>query len=176
MFAATPLTGRAIVHPTQIVTSTFTDFVGWGTYKGVPPPGTSCATNSASTWNVYIDGIKFGNYFCQDGYGTVANAAQNQFFRIEYTTCPGDGGTKWVFHWNSAWKTCLTINDDHGGPNAGAESAFNHSQTQTLTITYSAVRTKDTSGSWINFGVLNPCDDPPYFVVFHGSRSWTIDQ
>jgi len=102
--------------------------------------------------------------------------AQNQFFRVEYTTCPGDGIAKWVFHWNSTWKTCVTINDDHGGPSAGSESAFQHSQTQTLTILYSSIRTKDTSGNWIDFGVQNPCDDSPYFVDIHGARSWTIDQ
>lgn len=174
--AATPLAGRAIAHPAQIGTSSFTDFVGWGTYKGLAPAGTSCANNNASTWNIYIDGIKFGNYFCQDGYGTVANAAQDQFFRIEYTTCPGDGIAKWVFHWNSSWKTCVTINDDHGGPSAGSESAFNHTQTQNLTILYSAIRTKDTAGNWIDFGTQASCANSPYFVVIYGSRSWAIDQ
>lgn len=173
-FSATPLAGYVIAHPTQIASALGGDFLGWGTAKGNLPDGTECSDNLTSSWHVYIDGFANGAYFCKSSYGSVANSAQDQFFRVEYTTCPGDGQPKWVFYWNSAWKTCKTINYAAGGPSAGSESGYNFPPDQTLTVRYAAIRTRTTSGDWIDFGALNTCEDA-YVVAIHGARSWTVD-
>lgn len=75
--SATPLSSvTAIVHPMQVDGWGSSDFIGWGTVKGVGVPGTSCGDNFTNNWDVYVDGYSFGVYFCNQTWGSVANTAQ----------------------------------------------------------------------------------------------------
>ena len=173
-FAATPLAGAGIVHPTQIAASNG-DFVGWGTAKGVGVPFTECGDNFTASWEIYVDGTVNDVYFCKQDYGSVSNTAQNQFFRIEYTTCPGDGQPKFVFYWNSAWKTCKTIGADRGRVGAGSESTGTFS-TQNLDVRYQAIRQRNTSGTWAYLTSLYECElDAPYTIAPVGTSQWTVN-
>ncbi len=171
---ATPLQGAAIAHPAQVSSSKQSgDFVGWGTFKGVAPEG--CTDDFTTSWRIYIDGFAFGHYFCRSTYGTVPDGAQSQFFRIEYTTCPGDNQPKWVFYWNSVWKTCKTIDSGHGAVNAGSESTSPNSQN--LRVDYSALRYKDGLGNWVVLPNVLQCEtDYPYSVDLHWNAAWDIVQ
>jgi hypothetical protein len=171
---ATPYTGATIVHPAQIISPTGDDFLGWGLYKGKGLPGTQCPDNFTTSWRIYIDGWHDG-YFCKATYGTIPDGAQNQYFRIEYTTCPGDSQPKWVLYWNSAYKTCKTINTSHGATIAGAESVYT-TVTQNLQVDYLALRYKDGLGNWNVLASVVECElDDPYTVDLLWNAAWDID-
>ncbi len=181
MVVASPLSqSTAIVHPRQAVTVDYSgdpDFVGWGTKKGVgtsvPGAISNCPGNFGSDWWVYIDGLKFDKYFCNAPYYYVPNGAQNQYFRIEYTTCPGDGFKKWVFYWNSIWKSCVTVDDDHGTVYAGAESVGTTSA-QNLAISYLALRYKDDSGNWLSPSISGTCVSNDYGLTIYSSTAFDV--
>jgi hypothetical protein len=171
LYAAQPSTGRAIVHPMQVVYNA-DNFVGWGTAIGVGID--NCPDYYGTNWQIYFDGANLGDYFCQQPYGSMSSTAQNQFFRIEWTTCPGDGQLKFVVYWNSAYKSCKTIGATFGRPSAGSESVGT-TLTQTLDVQYSAIRAKSSAGTWGYFSSLHQCElDPPYEVNNVGVAQWRI--
>jgi len=165
-------TSAAIIHPTQIVHDA-DNFVGWGTAKGI---GVDNSDDYFGTrWQIYFDGAQLGDYFCEQHYGDVADTAQNQFFRIEWTTCPGDGQSKFVVYWNSAWKSCKTIGVSNGRPLAGAES-IGTTLTQDLQVGFAAVRAKPITAGWQYFTSLVTCEtDYPYVVDNVGVAAWTVN-
>ncbi|MGI8658164.1 MAG: hypothetical protein ACR2K4_05250 [Candidatus Limnocylindria bacterium] len=161
-----------IVHPTQIVYNS-NNFVGWGTAKGDGVD--NCASYFGTRWQIYFDGRNAGDYFCEQHYGDVSDTAQNQFFRIEWTTCPGDGNLKFVVYWNSAWKSCKIIGASSGRPSAGSES-IGTTSTQDLQIGYAAIRAKPITAGWQYFSSLSTCEtDYPYVVDNIGVSSWTVN-
>ena len=104
--ASVPI-GTAVVHPMQILSITG-DFIGWGTARGVGVD--DCPDDYSLGWQIYIDGYKFGVYFCRQQYGSVAGAAQDELFTLRYGDC--NGTDKWRAFHNGVRKTCQAIDDD----------------------------------------------------------------
>lgn len=159
LFAASVGSGRAIVHPNQVVSGTGGDFVGWGTAKGV---GVGACPDDYTGWNVYVDGVSFGSYFCRQTYGQLSDTATNNKFTIRYMNC-SNGTAEWVFLLNNVEKTCAKMNASRGTPLSGSESV-NTTVTQNLKIHYEGLQFHNGT-SWANWGSsYSHCADPGYSV------------
>jgi hypothetical protein len=172
--AAGPASGRAIIHPFQLLSNVAgsDDFVGWGTARGVGTSGgiTDCPDDYSSGWHVYADGIQDGSYWCrQGGYGTLPNIAANQQFKFRYTTCPSTGLTRWVMYLNGTQKTCAWVDSGSGVLAAGGES-IGTTATQDIDVDFEALH-YHMGGVWYLWGpstdtTCGPSfNDPPYFVT-----------
>lgn len=103
--SATVPTGTAIVHPMQVAMDNG-DFLGWGTARGVGVD--NCADDYTAHWKVYIDGYKFGDYFCIQDFGEIAGTATNQLFTLRYGDC--NGTNKYRAFLNGVRLSCQAIN------------------------------------------------------------------
>jgi len=93
LYAAFASAGRAIVHPMQVGGGVSDDFVGWGTARGVGVD--ACPDNyDQDAWQVYADGTQNLQYRCRQNYGSLAETAANQAFKIKYGTCSASGQTR----------------------------------------------------------------------------------
>jgi hypothetical protein len=131
----------AIVHPIQVDGSGTSDFLGWGTAKGVGVD--DCPTYTGSRWQVYVDGVSFGVYFCRQEYGSEPDVANDQKFEVRHTSC--DGSTRWAFYWNYALKTCQAFNFAAGMPSAGGEAIGGP---QEVDVRYRDMQYRVLGGSW----------------------------
>jgi hypothetical protein len=157
----------AIVHPAQIASSSSTDFVGWGTAKGVGVPGTDCATSTTSRWQVYVDGAAFGTYFCRQTYGSEPDVASNQAVEIIHTTC--SGSTRWAFFWNGAQKTCQLFDGVSGLPSVGGESIAH--DPQHIDVHYKALTYRVLGGTWTPWSAASFCTNAPYYYIVYGGNA-----
>jgi hypothetical protein len=105
--SATVPTGQAIVHPMQVVMANG-DFLGWGTARGLGVSGTDCPDDYSAHWKVYIDGYKFGAYFCIQDFGEIAGTANDQLFTLRYGDC--NGYAKYRAFLNGVRLSCHAIN------------------------------------------------------------------
>ena len=173
LVSASPASGRAIVHPAQVSSSTTGDFVGWGTAKGEGVA--NCPDYFGSGWQVYKDGYAFNVYFCNQPFATLAAAAQDQTFKMEWGTCPFSPYTaQWVLYWNGVAKTCQA-NSFSSTPAvvAGGES-IGTTNIQTIDVHWQSMQYKSSSLVWTNWGTGSNCADPGYQVVLTNNTDfWT---
>jgi hypothetical protein len=167
-----------IVHPTQVLMTGTSDFVGWGTYKGAGTTGgiTNCPTYTGTRWQVYVDGRTFGLYFCRAEYGSEPDVAANQLFETRHTTCPTNGFTNWVFFWNSGFKTCQAVNGTRGTPVVGSESiGFDP---QEIDIHYELLQYRVLGSTWIYWTTVpaqDRCVSAGYtLTTSNGTTDWTM--
>jgi hypothetical protein len=174
--SATPLNSNtAIVHPTQIDGyGSATDFLGWGTVKGVGVPGTSCDDNFTSSWDVYVDGVTFGVYFCNQTWGSVSNTAQNVRLTIQHMpSC--NGGPRWGMYWDGQLQLCKTIDATAGQGSAGAES-IGTTATQDLEIEYEGLQYRRASDlAWVNWAPTSSCTNSGYVLTIIGPTEHWIE-
>jgi hypothetical protein len=162
LYAATPLSGQsAIVHPLQLASSSSADFLGWGTAKGVGTTGgsTNCP-DDFSGWNVYVDGMAFGVYFCEQTYGALADTAQNQVFTIVHESSAGCAGA-FDMYLNGVSKTCRVIDGTNGQVSAGAES-IGTTETQLIDVHYESKNYNNPSTGWQPWGAQAGCANAGY--------------
>jgi hypothetical protein len=180
-----PTTGDAIAHPIQVTEpgscGTNCDFFGLGTYRSTFLVGSNCSAANGSSWLVYVDGSRFGVYFCSV-LGAVAGSAQNQTFTIRYTSCAPTDPLRWVFYLNGTQKACytnsFTATDWMGGGGEGLGTISG--DTLPINIFYQDSYYLDTTSTFrtwsgtLNVNVFN-CADSGYQVrnVAFPFQYWT---
>lgn len=176
LFDRTPATNTVIAHPMQVQSPISSDFVGWGTYRGGPVAG-SCATHTAGSWRVYIDGVNNGVYYCLSTFGTVGLTATSQVFQLNYQACLSfPYNAQWVAFLNGSFKICR---DMDGGAtsladvvSAGGESAPS-SSTNDIDVHFTAARYRNSAWTWVNWGVGINCQDVGYtLLVVSNTNFW----
>jgi len=139
-----------------------TDFIGWGTAKGV---GVDDCPDDFTGWNIYIDGIRNNGltYFCRQNFGQLSMGAFGDVFSFAYGNC--DGEVRWRAKVNSEQLTCQAVDGISGDHSAGSES-IGTTATQDLRMDYQDVEYKTTTTDWASWsGQWFECDDPGYDVT-----------
>jgi hypothetical protein len=173
LVSATVASGRAIAHPAQVVSATTTDFLGWGTEKGNGPD--DCADYYGSGWQVYVDGVAFGAYFCDAPWATLSATAQNQTFQIEYHTCPFyPYSQRWVFYWAGTIETCRSTNFTASPDVSAGSESVGTTADQNIDVHWETMKYLNSSGTWTNWGDGENCANSPYRVrVIANTAFWT---
>lgn len=163
--SATASPGTAIVHPLQIAANDG-DFVGWGTYKGRAPTAGNCL-DDYSGWNLYVDGASNGVYFCRSSYGALPDNPSFHNFRINYTTCPSSGRTRWVFSINEQAQTCNDMGGhQYGVTAAGGENVYTYTN-QRIDVLYADLTWRSPTAGWLRWtNSQRMCQDPGYLANY----------
>jgi hypothetical protein len=156
LVSATVQTGRTIVHPAQVRSASTSDFLGWGTAKGVGVD--ECPDYYGSGWQVYLDGVAFGVYFCYQPYATLSATAQNQTFQIQQHTCPFYPYTnKWVLYWAGTVKTCVSTNFTATPDVVAGSESIGTTADQNLDVHWESMKYLNSSYVWTNWGAGSNC-------------------
>lgn len=89
------------------------DWIGFGTIRGeasaTSPVG--CPDHYASGWQLYVDGLQFGDvYFCRYLGVVIAGSVANKTFTLLYAGCKDI--LRWKLKYQGGRVGCQSINDD----------------------------------------------------------------
>lgn len=161
--------GTAIVHPSQIGGPDGVEFVGWGTARGegtsVPGALSNCP-DDYTNWNIYVDGVSFGKYFCRQQYGSLGYTAQDNYFRIEYGLASAcDNANAWRFYMDGVYKTCQRNAASYGVFVAVGSEVIGTTSTLTADVHWGSLGWKSgTTGNWNWWGAGSTCENAGYQV------------
>lgn len=172
------VSGIGYVHPVQVdVGAAYGDFVAIGTAKG---EGVSaCLDDFDANWSVYKDWVLGGVYSCYDLAYDVYGVGGKPVFKIQYTTCPSTGQTKWVLFWNNSEMACLTS----GATNAsdvivGIETTGGSAVDRNIDVKYTSIYYNlRGDATWYQFGscTLSPSfADPSYSITSPSATSCNV--
>lgn len=161
------VSGVSYVHQTQLdIGSSGASFVAVGTYNGQGTSGgsTNCPNDYDLDWNIYVDGVLDGVYFCdrvkQDAY--TKNVSPS--FRIVRGACIGHDGERWLMYFDGTLWRCL----ESGASGAvlavaGIETLTDSGNDHNIDVKYTSldVRFKATS-TWESFNKNDKRADPNY--------------
>lgn len=160
-----------IVHPLQIVSTITPDFIGWGTYRGYGTHVSGALSNCPddySDWNIYLDGVSFGTYFCRVGYGAVGDAVQDK--QLKVTNHPSDTCTNiWRLYWQFELRACQEFNGYWGTSTAAGGEAANSSaltsEIQHIDVHYGQLQYQGiNTNDWHSWGESERCVEPYYRI------------
>jgi hypothetical protein len=164
----TPQAGYFIAHPAQLNPSFSSDFLGFGTAKGIGVD--NCPTYTGSGWQVYVDGNVYGTYFCS-ALEYIAGNAQSQSIIMQRHSgsCPYDTGPGWDVKWQGAILTCITESFSYDDNlSAGAENGGSYPN-QPLAITWVQMQYRRAGYSYAYWpGHTNSTDSPYQILTYRG--------
>lgn len=138
---ATPASGTAIAHPSQVGDIVFSEFLGLGTYKGLGASGAggTCSNNLGSSWRTHLDGVSYGVYFCTTLSPSYANedSATHSLELVRKSGCGGDPATHWCAFLDGTLRGVKDAAFSSGVTSAGGESVG--SNTQVVNVDYKSM-------------------------------------
>lgn len=161
------VSGVSFVHPTQMdIGSQGGDFLAIGTYNGQGTTGgsTNCPSDFDLNWNVYVDGVLGGVYFCdrvqQDSYTKDVSPG----FRIEWAPCIGHDENRWLLYFGGTlWRCPNTSTSSAIRAIAGIEVVSSNGVDRNVDAKYSSLNVNLTgSTSWQSFSHNASQVDPSY--------------
>lgn len=159
--------GQAIAHAIHLLSIT-DDWIGFGTMRGRgsrnPNAITNCPDDYSSGWRLYIDGVKFEEYFCRH-LGSTSGTLTNTEFKLKYVDdC--NGTARWKASYNGGFLTCQNINDDSAFHIAAQAEATGSTSPLHIDVHFDDLDwyspTNDFWYSWGSGGTT--CDDIGYVV------------
>lgn len=163
--------GHFIAHPGQILPSFSTDFIGFGTAKGLGVA--NCPDQWGPSWQVYVDGTVYGTYFCED-LQYISGGAQSQSFIVQRHAgqcSPSEPGPGWDVKWQGVTRSCISqsfSSTDFIG--AGAENG-NNQPNQAIRIDYVQMQYRNVGTTYGYWGSYTRLFDAPYTITPFGTRT-----
>lgn len=161
---ATVGTGNAIVHPMQIIFSSG-DFAGWGTARGIGVPGTNC-DDDYTGWNTYLDGITFGEPFCEQdsGWPEYSGSDTNIVFKFSRGNC-GALINWYRFYTEGNLITCEGFDGNNADYLTVGGEVIGTTSIKKIDIHYGDIeRHRNYDDKWVNWSSGTKCEDSGYRI------------